>query len=54
MRDESRPHAWYKRAGTLILVAIFAAGLGACGPKSQTTKPDESSDTDRGYGGYRY
>ena len=50
--DNSKPRL--KGPVALILVAIFVAGIAACGPTSQTTKPDESSDSEEGYGGYRY
>ena len=54
MRNISDRDVWYKRLGMLMLVAVLIGGLTACGPTSQSTKPDESSDTERGYGGYGY
>ncbi len=47
-------HFWAKKLGAIIAVAVLLSGLIACGPTSQTTKPDESSESGRGYGGYRY
>lgn len=54
MHNESGPVSWFKRVGALILVTTFVVGLGACGPTTQTTKPDDSSDSQEGYGGYGY
>ncbi len=54
MDNESGAHIWYRRVGTLILVAIFLGGLSACGPTTQSTKPDETRDSEQGYGGYGY
>ncbi len=54
MGNERGAHIRYRRLGTLILVAIFLGGLAACGPTTQSTKPDETSDSEQGYGGYGY
>ncbi len=54
MPREQNPTPRLKAPAALILIAIFVAGIAACGPTSQTTKPDESSDSEEGYGGYRY
>lgn len=54
MHDESGPASWFKGIGALILVMAFVVGLTACGPTTQTTKPDDSSDSEGGYGGYGY
>ncbi len=47
-------HVWVRRLGGAIAVAVILSGLIACGPTSQTTKPDESRESGGGYGGYRY
>lgn len=54
MHNEYAPTPRLKGLGTLIMVAIFVAGLAACGPTTQATKPDESSGSQGGYGGYGY
>ena len=54
MRKISKRRVWYKQLGAVVLVAILVGGLAACGPTTQSTKPDESSDSEGGYGGYRY